>query len=207
MGVPLSRVLLDFGAAKPPASPSPSPSPAMAIVPVCDAGQDAAARLDEAYARGEAAARIAAEAEREQKLAEAMAHAGQQHATERARWASEQADELAARLTSAVATLEARIAEMVGRVLTPFLTSQLRSRSVEALAESIGTLLSGGSNPALRISGPDDLLSALRDRLGASPLAIEWETNGQAEVTVLADDSVIETEIQSWMERLAGARR
>ena len=204
MGVPLSRVLLDFGAAKP-ASPAANQSSPRGVIPVCDPDQDVAARLDEAFARGEAAARIIADAEHDRKLAEAIARAEAQHAAERALWTGEQADALAARLSAAVQALEARIADMVGRVLTPFLTAELRSRSVEALAESIGALLSGGNHPALCISGPDDLLSALRERLGVGPVAVDWQPNGQVEVTVTAEDSVIETEIQSWIDRFSGA--
>lgn len=208
MGIPLSRVLLDFSPAKA-ASASASvvqhPS-AAAVIPGSEAADDLARRLDEAFARGADEARLTADAEHEQALAQALARAEQQHAAERARWASEQADALSASLAAALEALEGRIADTVARVLTPFLTAEMRRGSVAALAESIRTLLSGTREPALRVSGPEDLLAALRERLGADPAAIEWEPNGQVEVTVRADDSVIETEIGSWIDRFAGAR-
>jgi hypothetical protein len=206
MGIPLSRVLLDFGAAQTvlPAAGEGSP---MAAAPICDPADALIDKLDEAYARGLAAGRAAAEAEHAQKLAEAVARLGEQHAAERALWVSEQAEQLALRLTSAVEALEGRIADTVGRILTPFLGDELRRESVDALAESIGTLLSGGNPASLRITGPDDLLAALRERLGASPVAIDWQPSDRGEVTVCADDSVIETEIQGWLNRVAGARR
>jgi hypothetical protein len=206
MGIPLSRVLLDFSAAKTGSTATQASSPAP-VIPVCEPLDERARQLEEAYARGADEARLAADAEHEQTLAAAIARAEERHAAERARWTGEQADGIAARLIAAVETLETRIADVVGRVLNPFLASDVRSKSVQALAESIRALLSGASQPALRVSGPEDLLAALRERLGAGPLTIEWEPNGQVEVTVSADDSVIETEIQSWLDRFAGASR
>jgi hypothetical protein len=205
MGIPLSRVLVDFNAARtilprPPQSPS-------ATAGVGDPAEAAFGQLDEAFARGMAAGRLAADAEHEQRQAEAVARAAEQHAAERALWVGEQAEQLALRLASAVETLETRIADTVGRILTPFLGAELRRQSVESLAESIGTLLSGGGCSTLRIAGPEDLLAALRERLGACPVAIDWQPGERAEVTVCADDSIIETEIQSWLDRVAGARR
>ncbi len=204
MGIPLSRVLVDFGAGK--IGPAPKSGSPIPIIPVREPVKDMATQLAEAHARGADEARMTADAELEHKLAEALARADEQHAAERARWTCEEAGALAAHLTSAVEALEARIAEAVGRVLTPFVTDELRSSSVEALAESIGTLLSGASRPTLRVSGPEDLLSALRERLGAMADTVEWQPNGQVDVTVSADDSVIETEIQGWIERIAGAK-
>jgi hypothetical protein len=206
MGIPLSRVLLDFGAANP-VSPAARPGSPVSVVPPRDPVDDLARRIDEAYARGHDEARLSADAEHERKLAEALAAAEAEHAAERARWASEQADELAARLGAAVQLLEERIADTVGRVLTPFVAAEMRSKSMEALAESIRTVLSGANPPALRISGPEDLLSTLRDRLPAGAVAIEWEPNGEADVTVSAGDAVIETEIAGWLDRFAEARR
>ena len=205
MGTPLSRVLLDFGAASEP-SPGPRPAAPLSVVPPADPADDLARRIDQAFARGADEARLAADAEHEQKLAQALMLAKEERAADRARWTREQADELAAGLAAAVEALETRIAEAVGRVLTPFVTDAMRRASVEALAESIGTLLSGASQPTLRVSGPEDLLAALRERLGAGAVAIEWVANEAVEVTVSAKDSVIETEIQGWIDRFAGAR-
>ncbi len=206
MGIPLSRVLLDFGAARTP-SPAAPASASITLVPPCDPADDLARRIDEAYARGADEARLTADAEYERRLAQALARAEEERIAERARWASEQAGELATGLTSAVEALETRIAEAVGQILTHFVTAELRSKSLEALEESIKTLLSGAGRPALRVGGPEVLLFALRERLGAAAAAIDWASNGEVDVTVSSDDSVIETEIQSWADRLAGARR
>ena len=203
MGSPLSRVLTDFGAAP---APRPAPPAPLSIVPPADRTDDLARRVAEAFARGADEARLAADAEHEQKLAQVMMRAEEERAADRAQWTREQAEELAARLVAAVEALETRIAEAVGRVLTPFLTDAMRSKSIESLADSIRALLSGASRSALRIGGPEDLLSMLRERLGAGAVAIEWQPNGGVDVTVTSDDSVIETEIQGWIDRFAGAR-
>ena len=203
MGTPLSRVLLDFGATAP--IPTAQARAPMSVVPPGDPADDLARRVSEAFARGADEARLSADSEYEQKLAQVLARAEEARSAERARWTSEQAEVLAARMTAAVEALETRIADAVGRVLAPFLAAELRRVSVEALAESIGTLLSGG-RPALRVSGPEDLLAALRQRLGDGAISVEWEPNDAVEVTVSADDSLIETEIQSWSDRLAEAQ-
>ena len=203
MGTPLSRVLLDFGAAR---GLEPAPQPSLSIVPPCDPADDLARQVSEAFARGADEARLAADAEHEHVLAQALARLREEHAAERARWARDEADELAQRLEAAAEALETRIGDAVGRVLAPFLTAELRRKSVEALADSIGTILSGASRPPLRIGGPEDLLAALRERLGPGAGAVDWQPNGGVEVTVISDDTIIETEIQGWMDRLAEAR-
>lgn len=208
MGRPLSRVLPDFrAAASVPLPEAEQGSTAAAGMPCPSCEAILAARLREAHASGEEAGRSAARAEHELELAGLRARAEEHLAEERRRWATAQGDELATRLTAAVEALEARIAGPVARVLTPFATAGLREMMVRDLSESVSKLLSGGRHVRLLISGPDDLLGSLRDRLGACPAAIEWEPNEQVDVTLVADDSTIETDIESWIERFAEAAR
>ena len=208
MGMPLSRVLRDFGAPAIAPSMDAGTVSAAATVAPCPPGEDIlAARLREAYAKGEEAGRSAAYAENERTLADVRAHAEAHLAEERRRWAADQGDELAARLTSALEALDARIAGPVARVLTPFVTAELRDRMVGELSESISKLLAGGGDLRLRIAGPVDLLGSLRDRLRAGPTAIEWAPGDQVDITLVADDSTIETEIGCWIERFAEAVR
>lgn len=204
MGVPLSRVLHDFSVRE---VVAPAPDEGVAEIPLSQPCDDMAVQLEEAYARGFAAAQSAAQAEHDRKLAETTAAADERHEAERARWASEQADALSTQLAFAVDLLETRIADTAARILTPFVKAELRRASLDALAESIGTLLSGANQPALRISGPEDLLEALRERLDTGRVAVDWAPGEGAEVTVCANDSVIETELQSWLDRFAGARQ
>lgn len=208
MGMPLSRVLRDFRAVAVASPPEAEPISAAAAAGACPTNDDVlTARLREAHAIGEEAGRCAARVEYERELAEHRARAEGHLAEERQRWTQEQADELTARLTCEIEALEARIAGPVARVLTPFATAALRDMMVRELSESVSKLLSGGRHVRLRISGPDDLLGCVRDRLGACPAAIEWEPGEQVDVRLIADDSMIETEIASWIDRFAEAAR
>lgn len=208
MRTPLAHVLHDFGRPPPgpPAQAEPCPAVPAATLPA--PAEDRATKLvDEAFARGEQAGRGAAEAELEQALREAQLRAEEQLAAEHLKWRSEHADELASRLASGVDELESKISTAVTRVLTPFLTTQLRANMVDALGESIRTLLSGGRHAALHIGGPEDLLAVLREKLGAVPVGIEWEPNQEMEVRVAADHTMIETDLQRWIDRFAEACR
>lgn len=207
MAIPLARFLHDFGA--PTGAPnSQQAAPAAPAEPPSGLMADATARrLDEAHERGEEAGRAAARAEYEQELAKIHSRADQELAAERRKWTVEQAEELAAQLGSAVEALEARLAGSVARVLTPFLDAELRAEMVRALAENIRSLLSSGRHPSLHISGPEDLLASLRDKLGGCPAAVEYEPNEQVEVRVVADATLIETDLQAWTERFAEAVR
>lgn len=208
MTIPLSHVLHDFGRRG--ARPVPqNASRQAAAVAVPDAvSEDQAARMaDEAFARGEEAGRAAAAADLEARLAAAQADADERLAAEHSKWRSQHADELAARLATAIEELESKVSSAVARVLTPFLSNGVRTQMLDALGDSIRTLLSGESKPALRIRGPEDLLDELRDKLGALPVAIEWEAGRDADVRVTADNTTIETELQKWVDRFAEAGR
>jgi flagellar biosynthesis/type III secretory pathway protein FliH len=210
MGIPLSRVLHDFSA------PAPAPAPAPrerteASAPAAESRQPVetvlTAQLDEAFARGEAAGRAAAQAEHEHTIGELRARAGEERDADRRRWAKEEAQRLAESMNEALAALEARISDAVARALTPLLARGLRERMIDALAESVDTVRSSGRHAHLHISGPEDLLAALRERIGSVAVAAEWEPNGQPEVRIVSDDTLIETDIQSWADRFAGAVR
>jgi hypothetical protein len=208
VNIPLSHVLADFG--RPAPAPTPREEPGQ-IAPAATAGilaeEQAASMVDEAFARGERAGRAAAAADLEKRLSEAKASAEERLAAEQQRWKSEHADELAARLASGIEELESRIASAAARVLTPFVTAELRTGMIDALGDSIRTLLSGGAKAALRIRGPQDLLAELRSKLGDVSVTIEWEESRDADVRVIADQTMIETEIQKWTDRFAETGR
>ncbi len=207
MNIPLSHVLVDFGRPAPTAAPDEPGRNVPESPPGFISEEQAAITANEAFARGEQAGRKAAAAELETRLAEARADAEGRLAAEHQKWRSEHADELAARLASGLDELESRLASAVARVLTPFVSAELRAGMTDALVESIRTLLSGGSKAPLRIQGPEDLLDELRAKLGTVPVAIDWEQSGDADIRVIADQTTIETEIQKWVGRFAETGR
>ncbi|WP_156898145.1 hypothetical protein [Methylocapsa acidiphila] len=54
----------------------------------------------------------------------------------------------------------------------------------------------------IEVSGAADLLAAFRDKMGSFAGAVEYVSNQSPEVRVVIDQTVIETRIDAWVERL-----
>jgi hypothetical protein len=120
----------------------------------------------------------------------------------RTKWSREEGDILSQKTSSAFAEIEARIASGVASALRIFLSDLLRRRAVEDLAGDIRVLLEGGEHPVIEISGPADLLDALREKLSGSSGAIAYAPNASADVKVVADQTLIDSRIEAWVDRL-----
>lgn len=205
MAPPLTRVLRDFRmtAARPSAAAPPAAGEAIDTAPpaAIGLGETLATRLAAAFAEGEEAGRAAAEAEHQQELAEFHATADARLAEERQRWAEEEGDRLAASLDTASKEIEARIGAQLVNVLTPFLSERLRERMVQDLSAVISEMLTTGAHLRLRISGPGDLLARLGELLGSDQKVIEWSADEGPEIRVIADETLIETDIGRWISR------
>jgi len=207
MMLPLAEVLRDFRGPEGVSlrsQPGDSGAPAMAAPAPIGRGEKTAARLAEAFAKGEAAGRELAALERERELAECRAEADAQLVLARQQWVDEAGERLAARMTAVQTEVEARIATQIAAVLRPFITENLREKMLRDLSAVISDMLAGGDYLRFRISGPEDLLARLRDLVGADHPAFEWEAGEAPDVSVHADDTLIETEIGRWVKRCRG---
>jgi hypothetical protein len=160
--------------------------------------------LDDAYRRGFSAG----VAEGEAKLAEERVRSAIRLGEERAKWSDQQAVAIVNGFTAACRELETNIAGSVARILQPFLTEAVRDKAVAALVEQITALTANAPMPVFRISGPGDLIDLVRAQLNASRrTGIEYEVTDTTEIRVVADQTVIETQMSAWIERLKDARR
>src|SRR6185295_9285966 len=82
---------------------------------------DEAARIAEAHASGVESGKAAALASIEAKLEEQRTQFARQIESERATWAAQEGEKLAAQMTAGLGSLEAQIADAAARVLAPFL--------------------------------------------------------------------------------------
>ncbi len=121
----------------------------------------------------------------------------------RQRWAEEVAAPLATQISQALETLSESLADRVGRLLQPFLGTELRDAACRSLIAQIGPLLAGADGAAIRVSGPALLLATLRDVFPPGG-AVEFVENDQTEVTVVTTETIIETRIADWVGRLEG---
>jgi hypothetical protein len=157
---------------------------------------------DDPYQRGKLEGYAAAIAEYEQKLADERSRSADQLAQERQKWLDETAGKIVDGVKDVGNQLEAKIAQVVGRMLEPIVTNVVQKQAVATFVEQISSLPTDGRRPAMRISGPADLLDSVRNKLGVKAMAVEFRATQAAEVSVAVDDMVLETQIKLWAERL-----
>jgi len=202
IAVPAARYLADFGAD----GDAPAPHAGSGAL-VKNDSVTAAARIDEAFARGIDDGRAAAESEFEIKLEEQRAEFAAQLAAERQEWVAATGEELANRLLAAVQEFESRVAETTARILKPFLAAELRRQAIEELQSSLDMLMATDSGVSLSISGPADVLEALRGQLSGKTATVTYTPSDDCDVRIVAGPAVLETRLKGWMAKLDEATR
>lgn len=160
--------------------------------------------LDDAYRRGHAAG----VADGEARLAEERVRSAIRLGEERAKWSDQQAVAIVSGFEAACREIESNIASSVARILLPFLTEAVRDKAIGSLVEQVAALTGSSPVPVFKVTGPSELLDLVKTQLAASRrTGIEYEAADTFEVRVVADQTVIETQISAWSERLKEARR
>lgn len=175
-------------------SPPPAPEPEAPPVNL----------LDDAYRRGHAAG----VAEGDAKVAEERVRSAIRLGEERAKWSDQQATAIVNGFEAACREIETNIASSVARILLPFLADAVRDKAIGSLVEQVAALTGNSPVPVFKVTGPSELLDLVRTQLDASKRpSIAYEAAETLEVRVVADQTVIETQISAWSERLKDARR
>jgi len=152
---------------------------------------------EEGYREG----RAAAQAEYEAIIAQQSAEYFQKLTEERQKWVSEEGDSLSGKLNEAIANLAEQLSTNVDSVLRPFIVSALRKQMIDELAQSVDVLLSGGDeHRPIVISGSEDLLETLRSKLTTTP-TIEFQPNDSPDLKIVVDDTIVQSQLQTWIER------
>ncbi|TCR63646.1 hypothetical protein [Bosea sp. BK604] len=159
--------------------------------------------LEQIFENGRAAGRVEAQLAAEEQLARLQSEHAAALESARQAWADEVATVLAAQVPQALDDVGERIADTVGRLLRPFLATELRAAASRALIEQITPLLSGTDGALVRVAGPQMLVETLR-RVFPPERAVSFEENDAAEVTILVGETMIETRIGAWIARLEG---
>jgi hypothetical protein len=160
-------------------------------------------RLVEARVRTEE--REAARKELEDAIAAEKARHLEELNDQRVIWVEQQALQLSAQISTAVEGIEANLSERVANILRPFVSEAFRQQTLAEFKDVLATLLSSRGASPLRISGPADLLSAMKSNLGQYESAIEFLPGEHVEVSVVAQDTIAQTQLNSWSVRLAQA--
>ncbi|MCK1714843.1 MULTISPECIES: hypothetical protein [unclassified Bradyrhizobium] len=182
----------------------PQPPQPQSPPPASKAETPPANLLDDAHRRGYAAGL----AEGDAKLAEERVRSAIRLGEERAKWSDQQAVAVVNGFESACREIETNIASSVARILLPFLADAVRDKAIGSLVEQIAALTGCSPVPVFKITGPGELLDLVRAQLDtARRTGLEYEAADTFEVRVVADQTVIETQISIWAERLKEARR
>lgn len=196
--IPAAHFLVDFGSKDAaPAIVEEAPDPT-AITKAVEAAW--AQKVDEAYARGCEDGRRAAEAEANALIEASKAESTDALTAARQAWCADEGPKLAAQLTTAVSEMQATIAAAVEIVLGPFVAQMAREEAIRQLRVMLEDLVTINSAIALDVSGPQDLLDALRDSLGETSLAVRFHVRESCDVEIKAGASILETRIAEWMQ-------
>lgn len=163
---------------------------AEAELPQTDRVQSA---VDEALAKAQAEHESAMEAAREEAEAQATARVVEA----RARWVREEGERLAGQFDEQLAELAMDLNDQIGRVLAPVVSAAVRDRAVERFASLLTRLSHDTSTPFLTVSGPQDLLDALKPHL-AGLGTVNLQTADAADLSVSIGDTELRTTLAEW---------
>ncbi|MFZ4807692.1 MAG: hypothetical protein ACOYLQ_10575 [Hyphomicrobiaceae bacterium] len=159
--------------------------------------------IERAYRRGLDEGRAAQRAEHAKQLDDYRREAEAVRLADRMTWTQGEAAQFAERLEVGLSDIEGRIAELVARVLEPFLVEEQRRRAVRDFVEAIGSLTQRQQGIELTLTGPEDLLTAIGEQLHGR-VALKLQVTEDPDVRVATEDTVIQTRLGVWMERMRG---
>lgn len=158
-----------------------------------------------------AKARAEEQAAAQRRLAEALEEERKRHAedlaTQREIWAQQEALQLSAQIVEAVGNLEAFLSEKVARILAAVIPEALKQNAIAEFTEILRTILSGEITPLLKVTGPEDILTAIKTGMALREGLIEFVPTDDVEVTLIAGDTLVQTQFNGWAERLQASMK
>lgn len=165
-------------------------------------------RLAAEYARGVRTGRQAARLEVDAELDRKVEELRGEFEDAREAHQREEAERIGETLSGSLGQLEHRLAEATERVLLPFLGEAVAMRAVAGFRAALSEILSGSGSDRrpLVVTGPEKLLALVGDGLGPLRDRVTLEPGDGLEVRAVLDDTVIETQIADWLDRIRNAR-
>jgi hypothetical protein len=111
-------------------------------------------------------------------------------------------DTFCGQVVEGLAAIEERVGHHVATALLRFLDHAVRERAVGELREAICALVAGGTAIRLRVSGPAALIKRVEGVIESAGVPVELVESGSADLSVTIDDTIIETNMAAWMNRL-----
>ncbi len=171
-----------------PLNEKPAPPPAEdRMAAQAAAVAEALAAAEAAFDAARAADRAAFDARLAEREAEILASLG---------------EALSQQVREGLAAVEERIGRQVGAVLMRFLDHAVRERAVGELTEAVAALVADGTATRIRICGPAALSERLQAAIAPTGVAVDRVDGDTADISVSIDETVVETNIAAWMDRL-----
>ncbi|MDQ0317604.1 hypothetical protein [Amorphus orientalis] len=199
-----AHLIANFGSPEPCKTPA---DPKLLPFGVQETPVETGPNLEEMEERVRAEARAEADARCETVRAEERARFERDLAEQREAWCADESARLATQMTTAWGELEDGIADSLARVIGPFVKDAVRVEAVAEIRRTITAVLSDAGNKCVRVTGPEDLLDRLASELGERAAGLSFEPGETVDIQVTADNTVIETQLGAWFERLASAIR
>jgi hypothetical protein len=162
--------------------------------------------IAEAEARGRREGAEAARIEFERVRTEDQADVEFRLAELKQQWVDETARAVAAQMDTGLAAIEASISGHVAGVLARVLDAAVQQRAIAEVSQILAAMSAGGSIARIRIAGPESLIARLREQPARSAAMVEYVVAAdRPDVSVTIDDTVIETQLAAWGERIRAA--
>jgi hypothetical protein len=158
--------------------------------------------IAEAEARGRRDGAEAARIALEKARAEDQADFDFRLADQKQQWVDETAGAIALQIDTGIAALEASVSGHVARVLARFLDGAVQQRALAEVSQILAAMTTTAPVGRIRIAGPEMLLARLREQPLKCAVAIEYVPSDKADVSVTIDDTIIETQLTAWGERI-----
>jgi flagellar biosynthesis/type III secretory pathway protein FliH len=164
---------------------------------------DLETQLAEAYQRGVREGLDTAQTEAANERARERVEQQKRAVVERLDFEVNEYARLADLISNGLIEVERRIAEVVARLLQPFVSQAVSNQVVEELARNLARLSSAGRPGLIKIRGPEGLLNALKAPITDLAVDVEYVVEQGVEVTVEAHPTSIGSQIGPWAELLA----
>lgn len=200
--IPIAQYLNQFGKAEPTPIDRGQRDNALLRPRVLSVPADIEARVEAALEQGRQEGLETGRAEAAAILAAEQAAWEEREGARRLAWQANEYAEFAGKIDQAMTALEDRVAQSVARILKPFLIEDRVKQITHSLSENLSRILSRDTPAMLKITGPEALLNVLREKMAGQTVAVEYVAADGVDVTIEANQTVIKSQLQAWIDHI-----
>jgi flagellar biosynthesis/type III secretory pathway protein FliH len=200
--IPIAQYLSQFGKVDPKQTELASRNSVLLRPRVLSMPADIEARVEEALERGRQEGLAAGRAECAESLSQRQAAWTELENERRIAWQANEYAQFAEKIERALGAIEERLAQGVARILKPFLIEERVKHITASVSESLSKILSREMPAMLKITGPEALLSVLREQLSSQSVSVEYVAADNLDVTIEANQTIIKSQLQAWIDHI-----